>query len=113
MSLFVCPVCGLGLTEADGRRRYLCGRGHSFDRAAAGYVHLLPANRMHSRDPGDDKGMAAARNRFLSGDWYAPLRDRLADLASLLLCAGGNFQHASLCLCADWFRNESRYSFLG
>ena len=31
-----------------------------------------PANKMHSKDPGDDKGMATARNRFLSGDYYAP-----------------------------------------
>ena len=62
-------------------KRYACPTGHSFDRAAAGYVHLLPANKMHSKDPGDDKGMATARNRFLSGDYYAPLRDTLAELA--------------------------------
>lgn len=36
---------------------------------------------MHSKDPGDDKGMAAARNRFLSGDYYRPLCDALAQLA--------------------------------
>lgn len=36
---------------------------------------------MHSKTPGDDKEMAAARSRFLSGDWYAPLRDRLCQLA--------------------------------
>ena len=78
-SLFLCPVCGKVLDRNEGG--YRCGNGHSFDRAAAGYVHLLPANRKHSGDPGDDKEMVAARNRFLSGDWYAPLRDRLADLA--------------------------------
>ena len=78
-SLFLCPVCGKVLDRQE--TGYRCPRGHSFDRAAAGYVHLLPANKKHAKDPGDDKGMAAARNRFLSGDWYAPLRDRLADLA--------------------------------
>ena len=78
-SLFLCPVCGKVLDRDQGG--YRCGSGHSFDRAAAGYVHLLPANRKHSGDPGDDKEMVAARNRFLSGDWYAPLRDRLAELA--------------------------------
>ena len=62
-------------------RRYHCPQGHSFDRGAAGYVHLLPANQKHAKDPGDDKGMAAARNRFLSGDHYAPLRETLAQLA--------------------------------
>lgn len=79
MSLFCCPVCGRPLTRTE--RTYRCPQGHSFDLAREGYVHLLPANRKHSRDPGDDKGMAAARNRFLSGDWYAPLRRTLERLA--------------------------------
>ena len=78
-SLFRCPVCAFPLTREDSR--YLCPKGHTFDRAAAGYVHLLPANKMHSKDPGDDKAMAAARNRFLSGGYYAPLCRALADLA--------------------------------
>lgn len=84
MSLFCCPVCGQVL-ESRGKT-YHCPRGHSFDRAREGYVHLLPPNRKHSKHPGDDKGMAAARNRFLSGDWYAPLRDKLEQLA--LACPG-------------------------
>lgn len=78
-SLFRCPLCAQPLDRQE--TRYLCPQGHSFDRAAAGYVHLLPANKKHAKDPGDDKGMAAARTRFLSGDYYAPLRDALADLA--------------------------------
>ena len=78
-SLFCCPICRAALARQDNR--YLCPAGHSFDRAAAGYVHLLPANKMHSKDPGDDKGMATARNRFLSGGYYKPLCDALAQLA--------------------------------
>ena len=78
-SLFRCPLCQRALDRQENR--YLCPQGHSFDRAAAGYVHLLPANKMHSKDPGDDKGMATARNRFLSGDYYRPLCDALAELA--------------------------------
>lgn len=78
-SLFRCPICRAALDRQDNR--YLCPAGHSFDRAAAGYVHLLPANKMHSKDPGDDKGMATARNRFLSGGYYKPLCDALAQLA--------------------------------
>ncbi len=57
-----------------GPSAYSCPAGHSFDLAREGYVHLLPANRMHSKMPGDDKGMAAARGPFLSKDYYAPLR---------------------------------------
>ena len=51
-SLFRCPLCAAALTREE--KRYACPTGHSFDRAAAGYVHLLPANKMHSKDPGDD-----------------------------------------------------------
>ncbi|MCI8537348.1 MAG: methyltransferase domain-containing protein [Oscillospiraceae bacterium] len=79
MSQLRCPICSAPLTRTG--RTYRCPSGHSFDISKEGYVHLLPANRMHSKAPGDDKGMAAARNRFLSGGWYAPLRDALCDLA--------------------------------
>ncbi len=78
-SLFTCPICAAPLDR--GEKGYACPNGHGYDIAKEGYVHLLPANRMHSKAPGDDKEMAAARNRFLSGDWYAPLRDRLCQLA--------------------------------
>ena len=39
------------------------------------------STRMHSKMPGDDKGMAAARAAFLSKDYYAPLRDALCSIA--------------------------------
>ena len=78
MSLFRCPLCAAPLTA--GERTYTCPQGHSFDRAREGYVHLLPANQKHAKDPGDDKAMAAARGRFLDGGWYAPLREELCRL---------------------------------
>ena len=78
-SLFRCPICRAPLTREE--RRYVCPQNHSFDLAAAGHTHLLPSNKMHSLNPGDDKAMAAARNRFLSGGYYAPLARRLAELA--------------------------------
>ena len=77
--LFCCPLCGGALTRQE--HRAVCPQGHSFDVARQGYVHLLPANRKHAKNPGDDKGMASARSRFLSGGYYAPLRDALCGLA--------------------------------
>ena len=77
-SLFCCPICGKGLGREPGR--YSCPRGHSFDLAKEGYVNLLPANRQHSKAPGDDREMAAARTRFLEGGWYGPLRETLCAL---------------------------------
>ena len=77
-SLFRCPVCGDKLNREA--RRYLCAGGHSFDLAREGYVNLLPANFQHSKAPGDDRDMIAARARFLEGGWYGPLRDVLCKL---------------------------------
>ena len=74
-SLFRCPLCGTPLEREE--TRWLCPNRHSFDRAAAGYVHLLPANKKHSKDPGDDKAMVAARSAFLDKGYYQPLREAL------------------------------------
>lgn len=74
-SLFCCPLCAGPLEREE--KRLVCPAGHSFDRASAGYVHLLPANRKHSRDPGDDRAMVAARSAFLEKGYYAPLREAL------------------------------------
>lgn len=79
MTLFTCPVCAKALSREE--KWYECPVGHRFDLASAGYVHLLPVQRKHSKAPGDDKGMAAARNRFLSTGSYAPLRHVLEELA--------------------------------
>ena len=79
MSLFLCPLCGRALSgEGRGLR---CPGGHCFDRAREGYVHLLPANQKHSKSPGDDKGMVAARRAFLDRGWYQPLAETLGGLA--------------------------------
>ena len=77
-SLFVCPLCGAALTRDE--RAYRCPAGHSFDIAREGDTHLLPANRKHSKAPGDDKAMAAARSAFLGKGYYAPLRDAICEL---------------------------------
>lgn len=79
MSIFRCPICLEPLER--GEKDYRCPRGHSYDRAREGYVHLLPANRKHAKDPGDDKAMAEARSRFLSKGYYSCLRETLEELA--------------------------------
>ena len=78
-SLFRCPLCAAPLEREE--HRCLCPAGHSFDRAAAGYVHLLPANRKHSPNPGDDREMVAARSAFLDKGYYAPLEEALGSEA--------------------------------
>ena len=78
MSLFTCPVCGAPLTREAAA--YRCPNGHSYDIAKEGHTHLLPVNRKNSKAPGDDKGMASARQAFLSKDYYAPLKNELCKL---------------------------------
>ena len=77
-SLLCCPICGQPLEREE--RSYRCPKRHCYDVAKEGYVNLLPANKKHAKDPGDDKDMVAARSRFLDGDHYAPLRNALAAL---------------------------------
>lgn len=74
-SIFICPVCRSPFV--DNGRSLICPNRHSFDKAAQGYVHLLPANKMNSKLPGDSKEMVTARTAFLSLGFYHPFRDGL------------------------------------
>ena len=75
MELFRCPLCKTKLSENG--RSLQCEHGHSFDISAEGYVHLLPANKMNSKVPGDSKEMAASRSAFLDKGYYEPLLKEL------------------------------------
>ena len=93
-SLFTCPICAAPLER--GERAYACPNGHAYDKAREGYVHLLPANKKHSKAPGDDKGMAEARRRFLSGEYYGHLLAALRALGAEYAPPGeGEFAVAS------------------
>lgn len=81
-SLFCCPVCGAPLEREE--RVYRCPGGHSYDIAKEGYTYLLPPNRKHSADPGDDKAMAAARRDFLSKGYYSPLLNTICNWINTL-----------------------------
>ena len=89
--MFVCPVCGEGLTR--GEKSYICPKGHCFDIARQGYVNLL--NSSSRGRHGDDKLMVKARADFLSKGLYDPLSREIAACAvqyapedSLILDAG-------------------------
>lgn len=84
-SLFTCPICRKPLLRMENS--YRCWSGHSYDLSAAGYIHLLPANKMHSKNPGDDKAMVAAHTAFLDAGYYESLRRALCSIAADL-CAG-------------------------
>lgn len=72
-----CPIDGSTLTRND--KSWRCAIGHSYDVAREGYVHLLPVQNKRSKDPGDSKEMVAARRRFLSAGYYAPIAHALGE----------------------------------
>jgi len=85
LRLLLCPVCAAdmlpnGPRPADGIR---CSEGHRFDGARQGYINLL-TGRGTSFTP-DTAAMVAARASFLAAGHYAPLADRMAAEAALLL----------------------------
>lgn len=76
--LFCCPICG-GPLQME-KSRLFCENGHSFDRARQGYTHLLPPNRMHSKEPGDTKEMVNSRRAFLESGAYSCFAEKLCGL---------------------------------
>jgi len=72
-----CPVCGAGLAPAD--RAVRCARGHAFDVARQGYLHLTTGRTRH---PGDSAAMVAARADFLAGGHFAFVAEALAQRAA-------------------------------
>ena len=83
-SLFTCPICRKPLLRMENS--YRCWSGHSYDLSAAGYIHLLPANKMHSKNPGDDKAMVAAGllKPEIAVGWYFDMpTETLADLEKI------------------------------
>lgn len=78
--MLICPICRGALSAVDNG--VACPDNHRFDRARQGYLNLLPVQHKNSRDPGDNQAMVEARRRFLNGGHYAPLAERLAQLAA-------------------------------
>lgn len=66
-----CPVCHQGLRADSGLK---CQRGHSFDVARQGYVHLGTGGRLPA---GDTPGMVMAREEVQSAGLFAPLEEAL------------------------------------
>ena len=79
-----CPHCGEPLLPQPPLS-VRCGNGHSFDVNKRGYVNMLASgNRMI----GDSPAMLDARQTFLDGGHYAPVRDTVVALASVGLALG-------------------------
>ncbi len=76
---YICPLCSHSLFLDD--RTWRCANNHCFDIAKEGYVNLLPVQKKHSKDPGDNKLMMQARRAFLEAGFYQHLSDSVNQLA--------------------------------
>ncbi|WP_030382043.1 MULTISPECIES: methyltransferase domain-containing protein [unclassified Streptomyces] len=79
LDLLRCPACRTHPLSPDPRGALRCPAGHAFDVARQGYAGLLTGVRATS---GDDAGMVRARERFLAGGGYTPVRRAVARLAA-------------------------------
>jgi len=91
---FICPVCGKALQAEP--KRFFCPAGHSFDRAAAGYVNLSRSQTAKAKRHGDDKRMIRARTAFLATGAYRILSDALVEKSAPLLASGDTFLDAGI-----------------
>ena len=85
-TIFCCPVCRLGLVQAE--RSWACANGHTFDTSREGYVNLLLANQKRSPQPGDNAEMVVGRRAFLDARYYDPLRDKLTEISMAFIEIG-------------------------
>lgn len=78
MSLYKCPKCDQPLIQKE--KSFICINNHSYDISKKGYVNLILANQGHSLNEGDSKEMIDARRRFLEGNFYSCLREKLLSI---------------------------------
>lgn len=76
---FLCPICG-GILNREGKS-LRCESGHSFDIARQGYVHLLPVQQKHSKNPGDTREQVLSRRTFLESGAYMPIVEAVRSAA--------------------------------
>jgi 23S rRNA (guanine745-N1)-methyltransferase len=81
--MWLCPLCKTSVSLHETPIR--CLNNHSFDKAKAGYVNLLPVQFKKSKMPGDDKAMVRARREFHQQNAYKPLKDRMCELIGAYL----------------------------
>ena len=82
----ICPICFEKLDMAG--KQYVCPRNHSFDIARQGYVHLLPVQQKHSKNPGDTREQVLSRREFLEAGFYVPIARTLMETAKELGLSG-------------------------
>ena len=109
MDLFLCPVCKMPLLREGGSLK--CAQGHNFDLASSGYVNLLVDHSKKSSAPGDSKEMCAARNHFLSKDYYRCLAEGLADYVTEVV--GDNLRPVVIdAACGEGYYTAALYDHL-
>lgn len=82
MPIWKCPKCNEPLVRESGS--FVCANGHVYDVSKEGYVNLLKPGAKPHKIMGDTREMLETRRRFFEGGYYAPLRERLAEMAQAM-----------------------------
>ena len=77
---YICPICQAPLILHPASKGYYCSNKHHFDRAAEGYLNLLPVQHKKSKEPGDSRAMMRSRRNFLESGYYQALAESIACL---------------------------------
>ncbi|KAL1510175.1 hypothetical protein AB1Y20_006505 [Prymnesium parvum] len=86
---FCCPSCGLPLSSPSPPHELRCARGHSYNVAKEGHVHLLPPSRADPLRVQHDQRLAKASRSFWESGGFASPRDAVAAEVARALAAGG------------------------
>ncbi|MGB7606676.1 MAG: methyltransferase domain-containing protein [Lutisporaceae bacterium] len=80
LCIYKCPVCNKALIQNG--KAYQCSQKHSYDISKYGYVNLLLANQMNSKEPGDNKEMMTARHSFLDRGYFEQLSNNINSIVT-------------------------------
>ncbi|WP_339890533.1 putative RNA methyltransferase [uncultured Alteromonas sp.] len=92
--MWQCPLCRSPIDISASVIQ--CSNNHSYDKAKAGYVNLLPVQFKNSKSPGDDKSMVRARREFHDLNGYGPLKQRMTDIVAQYYTDSRKRENASI-----------------
>lgn len=100
----ICPLCRTPLHREENA--LVCNnaeRRHCYDLARSGYVNLLPPGKEKNSHTGDDRGMIAARTRFLDKGHYFAISKRVAELTASSVTDDNNRLTVIDCGCGEGY----------
>lgn len=89
-SVLACSVRECGLPLVRDAQSFRCARGHTFDVARSGYIHLLQPQDRRAKEPGDSRDAVRARRALLDSGFGTALESSLVEAITELSLARGS-----------------------